>query len=76
MFTDLSDAQLEALRVSLRTAWLALIGGGTVAEIRYGEMGEKYHPADAKATETFLARVIAEQVRRAGGAGALFPAGV
>ena len=77
MFTDLSDVDLAALITNLRSAALDLAMGKQTAEIRYGEHGEKFHPADAEKTLNFLNRAIAERDRRAGvsSRGAIFPRG-
>lgn len=66
MFDDLSVADLEAMRVSLREALVALATGKQTAEVRYGETGRKFHPADTKATQSLLAQVVDEIARRSG----------
>lgn len=75
MFDDLSDAELVALRTQLRTAVIALGLGEKTAEVRYGDNGRKFHPADQAAAEAMLNRVIAEIAKRAGSTstGAIFP---
>lgn len=79
MFTDLSDLGLATLISNLRTAALNLAMGQATSDIRYGDSGQSFHPADAAKTEEFLNRAIAERDRRANGcspSGAIFPAGV
>lgn len=73
MYDDLTDEQLVALRTDLRLAYHALIAGQQPAEIRYGEHGEKFHPANASMCETAIARINATLARRTGTGGALFP---
>jgi hypothetical protein len=76
MFDDLTLDQLKTLRSELRTAYQKLVLGQATAEIRYGEMGHKFHPADAKACEIFLARVNEAIAKLEGCAsGAVIPAG-
>jgi hypothetical protein len=74
MFDDLTDAELATMRTQLRDAVIKLASGEKTAEVRYGETGRKFHPADLAATEALLNRVVAEIARRAGtGSGAIFP---
>lgn len=75
MFDDLTDAQLVTMRTQLRDAVIALASGKQTAEVRYGETGRKFHPADLAATEALLNRVVAEINKRAGStsSGAIFP---
>lgn len=73
MYDDLTDEQLVALRTDLRLAYHSLIAGGQPAEIRYGDQGEKFHPANPAMCETAIARINATLARRAGAGGALFP---
>lgn len=50
----LTAAQLEALKAkrdALQEAYDTLISGAASAEVRYGEMGERYHQADAAKLE-------------------------
>lgn len=78
MFSDLSDVALAALIEKLQTALVDLVAGNKVAEIRYGEMGRKFHPANVDVAERFLNVALSERDRRAGCSrnGAIFPAGV
>lgn len=79
MFEGLPDADLTALIAELRSAAIKLAIGQATSQIRYGEFGEVFHPADLEKTEDFLNRAIAEQRKRAGEVstmGAIFPAGV
>lgn len=75
MFDDLSDAEIATLRTQLRDTVIALASGKQTAEVRYGDTGRKFHPADLPSTEALLNRVVAEITRRSGtgSAGALFP---
>lgn len=73
MYDDLTDEQLTTLRTDLRLAYHSLIAGGQPAEIRYGEHGEKFHPASATMCETAIARINATLARRNGTGGALIP---
>lgn len=74
MFDDLSDAELATMRTDLRAAVIALATGKQTAEVRYGETGRKFHPANQAAAESMLNRVVAEIARRAGTpSGAIFP---
>jgi hypothetical protein len=66
VFDDLTLDQLKTLRVDLRTAYQKLVLGQATAEIRYGELGEKFHPANPEACEKLLARVDAEIAKREG----------
>lgn len=78
MFSDLTDVALAALIEKLRNAVIELVAGNKVAEIRYGEMGRKFHPASAADARGLLDDAIAERDRRAGCSrnGAIFPVGV
>lgn len=73
MYDDLTDEQLVTLRTDLRLAYHALIAGQQPAEIRYGEHGEKFHPANPAMCEAAIARINGTLARRAGSGGALFP---
>jgi hypothetical protein len=79
MFDDLTLDQLKTMRTNLREALVALATGKQTAEVRYGETGRKFHPADPAATQAMLNRVIAAiEAREVGGrrSGAIFPRGV
>lgn len=75
MFDDLTDAELVTMRTDLRAAVIALNTGSRTAEVRYGDSGRKFHPADPAGTQDLLNRVIAEINKRAGttATGAIFP---
>lgn len=74
MFSSLADEQLTALRDELFAALTTLLKGEKVSEIRYGEIGRKFHPATAADCESFLGRVQDEIDVRAGcGGGGLLP---
>lgn len=77
MFDDLTLDQLKTMRTQLRDAVIALASGKQTAEVRYGDTGRKFHPADLGATEALLNRVVAEIGRREGATsgGAIFPMG-
>lgn len=79
MFADLTDIALGVLIENLRTAAMNLATGQAVSDIRYGDGGQSFHPADADATERFLNRAIEERDARSRGyrnSGAIFPVGV
>ena len=78
MFTDLTDVALAAVIEKLRAAVIDLVAGNKVAEIRYGEMGRKFHPANPTEARALLDDALAERDRRAGCSrnGAIFPMGV
>lgn len=66
MFEDLADADLDAVIAKLRSAVIDLAAGIKVAEIRYGEMGRKFHPANPAEARSLLDSALAEKDRRAG----------
>jgi hypothetical protein len=79
MFTDLTDADLATLISNLRTAAFNLAMGQQVSDIRYGDGGESFHPADAEKTEQFLNRAIEERNNRLAGctrSGSIHPMGI
>lgn len=57
MFDDLTLEQLTALRTTLRDALVKLVAGEKVAEVRYGEMGRKFHPTTPDACRNIIAEV-------------------
>jgi hypothetical protein len=76
MFDDLTLDQLKTMRTNLRDAVLKLAAGEKTAEVRYGETGRKFHPANLDATQALLNRVIAAIDAREGrSGGAIFPVG-
>lgn len=76
MFDDLSLADARALKIELRAALLNLAQGKAVAEIRYGEMGRKFHAASIPHVREAIADLDRHIDRLCGGGGAIFPAGV
>lgn len=77
MFDDLTLEQLTTLKTQLRDAYVKLVSGALVVEVRYGELGHKFAPTSPDACETLIAKVQTSIDKLNGcGVGALFPVGV
>jgi len=73
MFDDLSLDEAQTLKVQLREAYLKLVQGKEVAEIRYGEMGRKFHPASVEGVREAIADLDRRIAKLQGRGGAIFP---
>lgn len=77
MFDDLTLEQLTTLKTDLRTAYVKLVSGALVVNVRYGELGHQFAPTTPEACDKLLSKVQAAIDKQNGASGgALFPAGV
>lgn len=68
MFDDLTLAELTTLKTDLRSAYVKLVSGALVVEVRYGELGHKFAPTTPEACETLI-RKVGEAINKLNGCG-------